>query len=244
MDLQHLISLVGAGPGDPELLTVKALKRIEEADVILYDALMSDEVLQYARPGATMLYVGKLYRDGQDQTQRQEEIHAKFLEYAKQSKRVVRLKAGDPMIFGRGAEEIRFCKDSALRYEVIPGITAGIAGAGLFDVPITERGKNSMVLFYTGHRVDGSFSDLESIVEVLKTGSPVVIYMGVNNLPDLSAALIEKEIDVTSPVQILSQISQVGQQGYTTSLADAERFLKEEKPQTPAIIIVGKNTIL
>ena len=244
MVIQHLISIVGAGPGDPDLLTVKALRCIAAADVILYDALMEQDVLKLASTDALMIYVGKLYKDGQDQTERQGEIHKLFLTYAQQNKKVVRLKAGDPMIFGRGAEEIRFCKEHELSYEVIPGITAGIAASCLFDLPLTERGKNSMLLFYTGHRVDGSFSDLKAIVEVLQTGSPAVIYMGLNNLPDMATELINKGISELMPVHILSRISQSQQQSYSSTLGGVVPLLELEKPKTPSIIIVGENTIL
>lgn len=241
MGLPHLISIVGAGPGDPELLTVKALRRLQNADVILYDALMGEEMLGLAKNNARLIYVGKLYRDGQDQTERQNEIHKLFAEYARQGKRVVRLKAGDPMIFGRGAEEIRYCVENKLNYEVIPGITAGFAGASLFDIPLTERGKNGMTLLYTGHRRDGNFSDLPTIVSVLKTASPVIVYMGLNNLPELAASLIESGVESSITIQILSSISQSGQKAYETSLGEVQPFLEEHNPKTPSIIIIGEH---
>lgn len=241
MGLSHLISIVGAGPGDPELLTVKAHKRITDADVVLYDALMGKEMLSLAKPDAALIYVGKLYKDGQDQTERQNEIHSQFLKFSKENKKVVRLKAGDPMIFGRGAEEIRFCKTKQLNYEVIPGITAGIAASCHFNIPLTERGKNSAVLFYTGHRENGSFSDLHSVVQLLKESSPVVIYMGLNNLPDLATALLKEQVDPTISVQICSQISKANQKSYSTSLREISSFLKNENPETPSIIIIGKH---
>jgi uroporphyrin-III C-methyltransferase len=241
MGLPHLISIVGAGPGDPELLTVKALKRLQQADVILYDALLGEEMLELTKPKAHKIYVGKLYKDGQNQKERQNEIHKLFFELAGQGKRVVRLKSGDPMIFGRGAEEIRFCKESNLNYEVIPGITAGIAGASLFNIPLTERGKNAMTLFYTGHRKDGSFSDIQAVVEVLKTSSPVIIYMGLNNLPELSHALIDAGIVSSMSVQIVSNISQKRQKHYETNLQQVDEFLETERPKSPSIIIIGEH---
>ena len=240
MDLPHLISIVGAGPGDPELVTVKGLNRIKEADVILYDALSGEEILSFCKPEAEKIYVGKLYKDGQNQEERQNEIHSAFLKFAKENKKVARLKAGDPMIFGRGAEEIRFCKEKQLNYEVIPGITAGIAAASIFEIPLTEREKNGMALFYTSHRIDGGFTDLNAVVQVLKSGSPVVIYMGLNNLVEFSKSIIESEVDPATPVQILSKISQAGQAKYSTVLCEVEHFIAKEKPATPAMIIIGK----
>ena len=241
MGVSHLISIVGAGPGDPELLTVKALRRLQLADVVLYDALIGEEMLTLTKPDARCVYVGKLYKDGQDQTERQNEIHKFFFELAAQGKRVVRLKAGDPMIFGRGSEEIKFCKKKELNYEVIPGITAGIAGASLCNVPLTERGKNGMVLFYTGHREDGHFSDLPAIVSVLKTASPVIIYMGLTNLPELAKELIIAGVTDSASVQILSRISQKQQKAYETTLANVFIFLKENQVQTPSVVIIGEH---
>ena len=240
MDLPHLISIVGAGPGDPELLTVKALNRLKVADVILYDALLREEILDLTNPEAEKIYVGKLYKDGQNQEERQNEIHSAFIKYANNKKRVVRLKAGDPMIFGRGAEEIRFCKENQLNYEVIPGITVGIAAASIFEIPLTERKKNGMALFYTGHRIDGEFTDLNAVVQVLKSGSPVVIYMGLNNLVEFSKSILNSEIDPVTPIQILSKVSQSGQEKYSTVLGEVERFIVIEKPATPTMIIIGK----
>lgn len=240
MGISHLISIVGAGPGDPELLTTKAYRRLKEADVVLYDALMGEEILELAKESAEKIYVGKLYKDGQNQTERQDEIHKMFLRFASAGKHVVRLKAGDPMIFGRGAEEIRFCKENGLSYEVIPGITAGIAGASLFGIPLTERGKCGMTLFYTGHRKDGSFADLSAVVEVLKSGSPVVVYMGVNILAEFANELIRSEIEDSTSVHILSKISQKDQRGYELSLKEIGGFFEENNPATPAIVVIGK----
>ena len=240
MDLPHLISIVGAGPGDPELLTVKALDRLRNADVVLYDALLGEDILGFCKPESEKINVGKLYKDGQNQEERQNEIHTAFVKYASDKKRVVRLKAGDPMIFGRGAEEVRFCKENQLNYEVIPGITAGIAAASIFEIPLTEREKNGMALFYTGHRIDGGFTDLNAVVQVLNSGSPVVIYMGLNNLVEFSKSILNSVIDPATPVQILSKLSQKGQAKYSTVLGEVEHFLANEKPATPAMIIIGK----
>ncbi len=195
MGVSHLISIVGAGPGDPELLTVKALHRLKNADVVLFDALAGNEILDLANPGAEKIYVGKLHQDGQNQVDRQNEIHARFLEYSAQNKKIVRLKAGDPMIFGRGAEEVRFCKKNNLNYEVIPGITAAIAGSAYFDVPLTERGKSSSLLFCSGQRENGCFSNINSMAHILKAGCSVVIYMGLHILGDLALALLKNEVE-------------------------------------------------
>ena len=236
-----LISIVGAGPGDPELLTIKALKRIQEADCILHDALVSDEIMNLARPDAQRIYVGKLYQDGQDQTDRQEWINQLIIELAGKGQKVVRLKSGDPMIFGRGAEEIRFCIEYSLNYEVIPGVTSALGAASLYGIPLTERGKNSMVLFGTGHYCEGDFCDLETFVSVLKSGSPIIFFMGLNKLVRLAQRLMDQAISPEIKVQILSKVSQPDSVAFEGTLGNIAQILETEKPPMPALVIIGKN---
>lgn len=240
MTQTHLISIVGAGPGDPDLLTVKAHKRLTEADAVLYDALHGDEILKLARLDAELIYVGKFQGDGQCQKERQDDIHQKMAELAALGKKVVRLKAGDPMVFGRGAEEIRFCKNNGLNYEVIPGITAGVAAAGLLEVPITERQKSPMVLFYTGHRTDDSLSNIESVIEVLKGDGTVTIYMGFKNIGLLTEKLMEAGIDPQTPVQVMSHVGQKAQQILSSTIHRIVSDIEEKKPITPAVLFIGK----
>ncbi len=241
MGLPHLISIVGAGPGDPELLTVKALKRLQNADVVLYDALMGEEILGLVNVGALKKYVGKIYNDGQSQRERQDAIHCEILKWALLGKKVVRLKSGDPMVFARSAEEFRFCRANNLHFEVIPGITAGLAASALFNIPLTERCKSNMALFYTPTREDGGFYDKEPLIQVIQAGSSVIVYMGLNNLQNLAEELIAKGISTETPVQILSHISHAGQKSWSTTIGNVSGFLKENKPATPSIIIIGKN---
>lgn len=242
MGLSHLISIVGAGPGDPELLTLKALNRLQHADVVLYDSLMGEDVLSLANPQAEKKYFGKIFNDGQNQRERQNAIHNEILHRAMQGKRIVRLKAGDPMVFARGAEEIRFCRANNLNFEVIPGITAGLAASSLFNLPVTERGKNNMVLFYTATREEGVLNELEPVFQVINAGSPVVVYMGVNNLPDLAERLAAKGVDLSIPLQILSNVSKGNQKYLSTTIGGLTDFLKENKPETPSVIVIGKHT--
>jgi len=239
--MSSLISIVGAGPGDPELLTIKALKRIQEADCILHDALVSEEIMNLARPEVQRVYVGKLYQDGQDQTDRQEWINQLIIELAGKGQKVVRLKSGDPMIFGRGAEEIRFCIENSLNYEVIPGVTSALGAASLYGIPLTERGKNSMVLFGTGHYSEGDFCDLESFVSVLKSGSPIIFFMGLNKLIKLAGRLMDQGISPDMNVQILSKVSQPDACTLEGTLGNIAQLLETEKPPMPALVIIGKN---
>lgn len=235
----HLISIAGAGPGDPELLTVKALRRIEHADIILYDALHGEEILELAGPDALKIYSGKCYRDGQYQSERQSRINSQLKQYAMEGKQVVRLKAGDPFIFGRGAEELEFCLSENLNVEVIPGITAGLAAATCFHVPLTMRGINSMALFYTGHKRNDGFDDIQLVASVLKTNAPVIIYMGLKNLAVLSAELLQNGIPGNLPVQIVSRAGHPDQQICSSVLSEVGEFLAHTNPPMPAIVIIG-----
>jgi uroporphyrin-III C-methyltransferase len=239
--MKHLISIVGAGPGDPELLTVKALRRIQEADVILHDALVSEEILNLADSKSQRIYVGKIYLDGQDQTDRQEWINQLIIDLAAKGQKIVRLKSGDPMIFGRGAEEIRFCIENDLNYEVIPGVTSALAAASLHGIPLTERGKNSMVLFGTGHYCEGDFCDLQTFVSVLNSGSPVIFYMALNKLVKLSQRLIDLDVSPEIKIQILSRVSQPGSSVIEGTIGSIVQVLESEKPAMPALVIIGKN---
>lgn len=239
--MSGIISIVGAGPGDPELLTLKALKCIQEADYLLHDALVSDEILNLARPEVQRVYVGKVYHDGQDQTERQDWINQLLIDLANKGLKVVRLKSGDPMIFGRGAEEIRFCIENKLNYEVVPGITSALGAASLFGIPLTERGKNSMVLFGTGSYCNGDFCDLQSFVSVLKSGSPIIFFMGLNKLVHLSSRLVELSISPETKVQILSRVSRPDSSVLEGTLDSIAQQLAEQKPPMPALVIIGQN---
>lgn len=239
--MEFLISIVGAGPGDPELLTVKALKRIREADYILHDALISQEILDLAKPGAIRVYVGKTYLDGQDQTDRQDAIHEMIIDLASKGLKVVRLKSGDPMIFGRGAEEIRFYIDHQLNYEVIPGITSALGAAAEYGIPLTERGKNSMVLFGTGTYSEGDFCDLDTFVSVLKSGSPIIFFMGLSKLVKLSERLMDQSISPDTKVHVLSKVSQPDAFAIDGNLRTIARLIEIHQPAMPALVIIGRN---
>jgi uroporphyrin-III C-methyltransferase len=241
MASSHLISIVGAGPGDPELLTVKAMNRLTNADVVLYDALISEEVLELAPPGAIRMYFGKLNNDGQDPQKRQDDIHRQILHWAAKNKRIVRLKSGDPMVYSRGAEEISFCRTHHLNFEVIPGITAAMAGASIFATPLTRRGKNSMILFYTGRKNNCSYPQIDSVVNVLQTGSPVIVYMGLSHLVDLADCLKSHGVSPGIKIQIMCRISQEGQKIYLTTLEEVDEFMRDNNPETPSIVMLGEN---
>ena len=197
--------------------------------------------MNLAKPEAQRIYVGKLYQDGQDQIDRQEWINQLIIELTGKGQQVVRLKSGDPMIFGRGAEEIRFCIENGLNYEVIPGVTSALGASSLYGIPLTERGKNSMVLFGTGHYCEGDFCDLETFVSVLKSGSPIIFFMGLSKLVRLAQRLIDQAISPEIKVQILSKVSQPDTVAFEGTLGNIVQLLEIEKPPMPALVIIGKN---
>lgn len=205
--------------------------------------MVSDEILNLAKPDVQRIYVGKIYQDGQNQTGRQEWINQLIIDLSEKGQKIVRLKSGDPMIFGRGAEEIRFCIENKLNYEVIPGITSALAAASLYGIPLTERGKNSMVLFGTGHYSEGEFLDLDTFVSVLKSGSPIILFMGLNKLIQLATRLLEQYISGDTSVQILSKVSQPDSTSVEGTLGTIAQVFENKKPNMPALVIIGKNVV-
>lgn len=238
---QHLISITGAGPGDPELLTLKAHRRLSEAEVVVYDALPGDAILKQAPTSASFIYAGKLANDGQDQSLRQAAIHQVLLQMALKGKRIVRLKGGDPMIFGRGAEEIRFCKQHGLNYEVIPGVSAALAAAAEFEIPLTERHKSSMVLFCAGSRARGCMDQLETVLRVLRSGATVSVYMGLSKLENMTESLLSEGLPPQTPVNILSNVSQTNSSCISGRLDQISGIAARVQPASPALIIIGEN---
>lgn len=228
------VYLVGAGPGDPELITVKALKCIQQADVILYDRLVNKELLQEARPDADLIYCGKLPNL---HTMKQETINHLLVKYASRGKVVTRLKGGDPYVFGRGAEEAEALAKKGLDYEVVPGITAGIAAPAYADIPVTHRELASSFAVVTGHRPKGKAKDIdwESLAKSVDT---IAIYMGIGNLPYICEQLLKYKED--TPVGIIQQGTTENQQVVTGTLKSIVHLVEKADIQNPAMIIVGE----
>ena len=239
---KSIVSIVGAGPGDPELLTIKALKCLQAADVVLYDGLFGDDILELIPDHVETIYVGKRKNDNQDQVSRQNAINQLILKHVNNGKKVVRLKTGDPLIFGRGIEEIRFLREHQLAYEIIPGVTAGIAAANLMQIPITERSINSSVLFCTGSTVNDDFDRLEAIAEMMKEGSPLVIYMGLNNLQVIIDRLSNHGVSRETRVCVVSKVSQPEQDMVEGNFEDIFNKLAENPLKTPVVILMGEHT--
>lgn len=234
------ISIIGSGPGDPELLTVKAVKRIQNADIILHDNLISEEILNLASAKAQKIYVGRKFGDIEDSMTRQDAIHQLFLEYALQNKKIVRLKSGDSFIFGRVAEEIRFLTEQNIAFEVIPGITAGIAAANSQLIPLTERNKTNSVLFCTGHTAMYDFEQLDALANMLRTGTTLIMYMGYKNLKEVITTFKKISSGETLYISAVSKVSQVDETIFTGTLEEMEQKIELETVPMPVVFIVGK----
>jgi uroporphyrin-III C-methyltransferase len=232
------ISIVGAGPGDPELLTIRALDRITNADVILHDYLIPAAILNLST--AEKIYVGRKCSDEQDQFERQQHINVLMRDFLLQGKNVVRLKSGDPFIFGRAVEEIRYLQSHNIPFEMVPGITAGIAAANLQHIPLTERNRSNAVLFCTGHTANYDFDQLEALANMLRTGTTLVMYMGFKNAKQIIDKLKSVIATETIYLSAISKVSQPEQQILSGTLCEMEKKLEQEHLPMPVVFIVGR----
>ena len=221
-----LVSLVGAGPGDPELLTVRALRRIEAADVILTDDLIDPRVLALARPGARVLKVGK--RGGCVSTE-QRFIHELMIREARSGARVVRLKGGDPFVFGRGGEEIDALRAEGIAVEVVSGLTSGLAGPASIGIPVTDR-----------RCTPGPGGKQPNWTALAQSGLTLVIYMGVARVESIVAALRAAGMSAAMPAAIVSAAHTPQQRQAVTTLAALASTLKREGLASPAILVIGE----
>ncbi|MFP4261796.1 MAG: uroporphyrinogen-III C-methyltransferase [Halomonas sp.] len=233
------VSLVGAGPGDPELLTIKALRRLQAAEVILHDRLVSDEILSLAAPSASRFYVGKARSR---HSVPQEGINQALVDWALAGKRVVRLKGGDPFIFGRGGEELETLVAAGIGVEVIPGITAASGCAAYAGIPLTHRDHAQSVRFVTGHLRNGS-SDLDWPT-LAGPGQTLVFYMGLHGLPEICRRLIEHGLAGETPVALIEQGTTARQRVHRASLATLPECLAGTRVKPPTLIIVGGVVVL
>jgi uroporphyrin-III C-methyltransferase len=228
------VYLVGSGPGDPELLTVKARRLIEEADVVLHDKLPGPSLELVPEEKAED--VGK--RAGGDRTA-QAYTNERLVELAEQDKTVVRLKGGDPFVFGRGGEEMEHLADHGIEFEYVPGVTAGVAGPGVAGIPVTHRDHNSSVSFVTGHEDPTKAESAVNWEALAATGGTIVVYMGVGRLPDYTEVLVESGMAPETPVALVERATWPGQRVAVGTLATIVDVRDEQGIEPPAITVIG-----
>jgi len=232
--------LVGAGPGDAGLLTLHAVNALKQADVVVHDALVGADVLGMARDGAELVFLGK--RGGKP-SPKQPEINARLIGYAKAGKRVLRLKGGDPFMFGRGAEEALDLVAAGVPFRVIPGITAGIGGLAYAGVPVTSREVNSSVIFLTGHDKRGLSPDNVDWSATAKAGM-IVMYMAMRNMGEIAENLIAAGRPADDPVVVVSNATLPDMQVVETTLERAVDDIATSGIGAPAIISIGRGNLL
>lgn len=233
--VQGEVYLVGAGPGDPDLLTFRALRLMQKADVVLYDNLVSDGVMELVRRDAERVYVGK---KRSNHALPQEEINALLVRLAQEGKRVLRIKGGDPFIFGRGGEEIEMLAEQGIPFQVVPGISAANGVASYAGIPLTHRDYAQAVTFVTGHLKDGSIDlDWPALVRPRHT---VVIYMGLEGLPGICKKLIEHGLPPQHPIAVVQQGTTRHQRVMTGTLADLPERVAAAGFKAPTLTIVGE----
>lgn len=231
------VYLVGAGPGDPGLMTVKAKTLIESADVVVFDALVSEPILDWIGPRAEKIHAGK--RRGRHSLS-QAEITQLLFDKAQEHAVVVRLKGGDPFVFGRGGEEMKDLMVAGVPVEVVPGITAGIAAPAYAGIPVTHRGYSSSVTFVTGHESAGKYRPQVNWSAIAQASETIVVYMGVHNLPNITQALVAAGLNEQTPVALIRWGTRPEQTELVGNLGDIVQQVESTGFQAPAIAVIGK----
>ena len=228
------VYLIGGGPGDPDLLTFRALRLMQQADVIVYDRLISKEVLELTRRDAHRIYVGK---ERDNHSVPQDQINQLLVDLAKEGKRVCRLKGGDPFVFGRGGEEIETLTANGVNFQVVPGITAALGSSAYAGIPLTHRDYSQSVVFVTGHLKDGSMNlNWKGLAQPSQT---IVFYMGLKGLPIICEKLMEHGLPADLPIALVQQATTPRQRVFTGTLGDMPKRIASEEIKPPTLIIVG-----
>jgi len=231
---QGEVYLVGTGPGDPDLLTFRALRLMQQADVVLYDRLIGDGILNLVRRDASRIYVGKMK---QDHTVAQEDISEMLVRLAQEGKRVLRLKGGDPFVFGRGGEEISTLAENGVAFQVIPGVTAANGCSTYAGIPLTHRDHAQGYIVVTGHEKDGELNlNWDSLLQPRQT---VVIYMGLTSLATITGGFLKHGADSATPAAVIENGTREGQRVITGTLESLADRTAEAAIESPALIIIG-----
>lgn len=233
--------LCGAGPGDPGLLTLHALNALRQADAIIYDALVGPGILDWAKPEAEIIYAGK--RGGKPSA-KQKDISLRLVDLAKSGKRVLRLKGGDPFVFGRGGEEAQTLVQHGVPIRIIPGISAGIGGLAYAGIPVTHRDVNQSVTFVTGHDQSGDTPGSLDWTAISKGSQVIVIYMGMRHIERISKALLAAGRPADEPVAVVTDATVVGQNVLETTLGQATEDIATSGIEPPAIICIGRSVLM
>jgi len=231
------VYLVGAGPGDPKLITLRAVELLKMADVVLYDRLVSKKILAMVPKKAKKVYVG---RDVGDDYLHQESTNELMIKYAKTKKNIVRLKGGDPIIFGRGGEEAEYLKKRKIRFEIVPGITSGIGSATYAGIPLTHRKFASSVVFVTGHEDLQKSKDKVRWKKLAKSVDTIVIMMGLSRIGIICKQLIEGGMNKKTPVAVIQEGTTPQQKMITGNVSNISKLVTQKKIRPPSIIIIGK----
>ncbi len=232
--------LVGAGPGDPRLLTVMAIHALRSADCIVHDALVDTRILRLAREGAEIHFAGK--RGGKP-SPHQRDINELIIAEAKKKKRVLRLKGGDPFVFGRGGEEARALVREGIPFRVVPGLTSGLAAPALAGIPATTRETNHAVILAAGHRADDD-SAAGAWEALAATGQPIILYMALAQITEITAAFLRGGLAAETPVAVISHATGEEERILETRLGDLAADVKAKGIEAPAVIVVGANAAL
>lgn len=232
--------LCGAGPGDPGLLTLHAVNALRQADVVIYDALVQEAILNWA-PQAEHIFAGK--RGGKPSA-KQRDISLRLVDLAREGKKVLRLKGGDPFVFGRGGEEAQTLVQHGIPVRIIPGISAGIGGLAYAGIPVTHRDVNQSVTFVTGHDQSGNTPGSLDWVSISKGSQVLVIYMGMKHIAQISAKLIAAGRPMSEPVAVVTTATTVDQQVLETTLGTIVADIANAGMEPPAIICVGQSVLM
>ncbi len=232
--------LCGAGPGDPGLLTLHALNALRQADVIVYDALVEEAILDWA-PSAEKIYAGK--RGGKPSA-KQRDISLRLVELAQAGRKVLRLKGGDPFVFGRGGEEAQTLVQHGVPIRIIPGISAGIGGLAYAGIPVTHRDVNQSVTFVTGHDQSGAAPSSLDWTAIAKGSQVIVIYMGIKHAAQIAQALLAAGRDPEEPVAVVAGATTKTQKVLETRLDRMADHIAETRLEPPAIICIGRATLM